>query len=60
MMFNIMLALRTGRERRTIIISGNGNHYETIGIERNKLFQTLFLPNDPFILKIKSKNKNKE
>ncbi len=43
-----------GIERRSVIISGNGSHYETIGIERNGLFQTLFEYNDPFLVKIKS------
>jgi hypothetical protein len=44
-----------GVERRAIVISGNGKHYETIGIERNGLYQTLFDQNDPFILAIRSR-----
>ena len=40
--------------RKVVVISGNGNHYETIGVERNGLFQTTFDQNDPFILAIKS------
>ena len=43
-----------GRERKSLVISGNGYHFETIGIERNNLYQTFFLPNDPFIQKIRS------
>lgn len=38
--------------RRCVVISGNGSHYETIGIMRNNMFQTLFESNDPFINKI--------
>ena len=45
-----------GLVRKVIVISGNGNHYETIGVERgpNELFQTVFDQNDPFILALRS------
>ena len=42
-----------GIDKRSIVISGDGLHFETIGIIRNNLCQTFFEPNDPFILKIR-------
>ena len=35
--------------RKSVVISGNGYHFETVGVMRNGLYQTLFLPDDPFI-----------
>ena len=49
---------KKGKERKSVVISGNGNHYETIALERDGLFQTLFLPDDPFLVNIKSRIKN--
>lgn len=43
--------------RPSVVISGNGNHFETIGIERDGLFQTFYTPDDPFLTKIRSKIK---
>jgi hypothetical protein len=44
-----------GRSRRSVVICGNGYHYETVAIQsqRNGLFQTLFDPTDPFIRAIR-------
>ena len=42
-----------GIDNRSIVISGDGRHFETIGIIRDNLCQTFFEPNDPFILKIR-------
>jgi hypothetical protein len=42
-----------GTVRKAVVISGNGNHYETIGIERNGMFQTVFDQNDPFLVALK-------
>jgi len=39
--------------RKAVVISGNGHHFETVGVERNGLFQTVFDQNDPFIQAIK-------
>jgi hypothetical protein len=47
-----------GLNRKAIVISGNGNHYETVGIERNGLFQTVFDNNDPFIISLKQLTKD--
>ena len=41
-----------GLVRKVVVICGNGTHYETIGVEREGLFQTTFDQNDPFILAI--------
>ena len=46
--------LNTGEGKKSIIISGNGYHFETIGVERNGLYQTFFESDDPLILKIRS------
>lgn len=43
-----------GLNRKVVVISGNGNHYETVGIERDGLFQTVFDQNDPFIVALRS------
>jgi hypothetical protein len=43
-----------GLERKVVVISGNGMHYETVGIERGGLFQTLYEQTDPFILALRS------
>ena len=54
---NLYVHLNTsfpGSTRKVIVISGNGNHYETIGLFRNNLFQTAFDQDDPFILAIRS------
>ena len=40
---------KPGVVRKVVVISGNGAHYEIIGVERNGLFQTVFDSNDPFI-----------
>lgn len=50
-----------GSDRKVVVISGNGSHYETIGIERGpeQLFQTVFDQTDPFILSIKRSQINK-
>ena len=45
---------RPGSVRRVVVISGNGDHYETIGLIRNSLFQTFFEYDDPFIMALKS------
>jgi hypothetical protein len=45
---------REGINKRSVVISGNGEHFETIGLERNGLYQTFFESDDPFILKIRS------
>jgi SAM-dependent methyltransferase len=53
---NLYVHLNTskrGVERKAVVISGNGSHYETVGVERNGMFQTVFDSNDPFILAIK-------
>jgi hypothetical protein len=42
-----------GVVRKAVVISGNGNHYETVGIERNGLFQTVFDQTDPFIIALR-------
>jgi len=42
-----------GVVRKVVVISGNGNHYETIGVERNGMFQTVFDQNDPFIVSLR-------
>ena len=42
-----------GNDKRSVVICGNGFHFETIGIIRNNLCQTFFEPDDPFILKIR-------
>ena len=52
-----------GVVRKVIVISGNGNHYETVGIERpngtdtgtdtGTMFQTVFDQNDPFIISLR-------
>ena len=42
-----------GADKRSVVISGDGKHFETIGIIRDNLCQTFFEPNDPFILKIR-------
>lgn len=44
---------KKGVERKVVVISGNGNHYETIGVERDGLFQTVFSQDDPFIKALK-------
>ena len=43
-----------GKERRSIIIAGNGYHFETIGIFNGNLIQTFFEPNNEFVQKIRS------
>ena len=45
-----------GLVRKVIVISGNGNHYETVGVERGpeRLFQTVFDQTDPFIIALRS------
>jgi SAM-dependent methyltransferase len=43
-----------GKNKRSVVISGNGYHFESIGIERNGLYQTFFDADDPFIIKIRS------
>ena len=43
-----------GINKRSVCISGDNIHFETIGILREGLVQTFFEPNDPFILKILS------
>lgn len=40
--------------RKAVVISGNGRHFETVGVQRGDLFQTVFRHNDPFIQAIKS------
>ena len=45
-------ASKEGVKRKVVVISGNGDHYEIIGVERNGLFQTVFEPDDPFIVAI--------
>jgi len=53
---NLYVHLNTSKrniERKAVVISGNGSHYETVGVERNDMFQTVFDSNDPFILAIK-------
>jgi hypothetical protein len=35
--------------RPAVVIGGNGFHYETIGVIRDNLIQTVFLPDDPLI-----------
>ncbi len=49
-----------GMIRKVVIISGNGNHYETIGVDRNNLFQTVFDQNDPFIIALRSRIDDEE
>ena len=51
---DLYVHLDTGPGKKSIVISGNGYHFETIGVERNELYQTFFEPDDPFILKIRS------
>lgn len=38
--------------RKSVVISGNGYHFETVAVLRNGLYQTLFLPDDDFIVNI--------
>jgi SAM-dependent methyltransferase len=40
---------KEGENKKSVVISGNGYHFETIAVMRNSLYQTLFLPDDPFI-----------
>ncbi len=44
-------------DRNVVVISGNGVHYETVGVERDGKFQTVFSPNDPFVMAIKDQYK---
>jgi len=43
-----------GLVRKVVVISGNGSHYETVGIEREGLFQTVFDQKDPFIKSLRN------
>ena len=43
-----------GKNRKIVMISGNGNHYETVGVEREDMFQTVFDQNDPFIVSMRA------
>jgi len=43
-----------GKNRKIVMISGNGNHYETVGVERENMFQTVFDQNDPFIVSMRA------
>lgn len=49
-----------GFRRKSVVISGNGNHYETVGIVRKGLYQTLFEPDDPFIVAIRGFSNEEE
>ena len=51
---------RPGSNRRVVVISGNGNHYETIGLLRDQLFQTYFDRNDPFIVALRQQVSEEE
>ena len=46
--------------RKAVVITGNGCHYEIIAIERNGLFQTVFERDDPFIIALKQWATKKE
>lgn len=37
------------RNRPAIVIAGNGIHYEVVGIDTPDGYQTVYMPNDPFI-----------
>ncbi|GAJ23471.1 unnamed protein product, partial [marine sediment metagenome] len=45
---------KKGFKRKAIIISGNGNHYESVGVYRDNLYQTTFDQDDPIILSIRA------
>lgn len=46
-----------GSQRKAVVIVGSGLHFETLGILRTGRYQTVFLPNDPFLIKIRSFSK---
>ena len=48
---------KPGTPKRSIIICGNGYHFETIGLIKGKLYQTFFEPDDEFIKKIREFSK---
>lgn len=52
---DVFTHISVGENTPSVIIMGNGRHYETIGVMRNGLLQTLFDSEDPFIKAIKAK-----
>ena len=46
-----------GRYQPSVVIAGNGYHYETVGIDSGLGvgIQTVFYPNDPFLIALRSK-----
>lgn len=43
-----------GVAKKSVVVSGDNTHFETIGLIKGNLYQTFFEPDDPFILKIRS------
>jgi SAM-dependent methyltransferase len=48
---------KSGVPRRSIVVCGNGYHFETVALIKNKLYQTFFESDDPFIKKIREFSK---
>ena len=51
--YHITNTVKGPNERNTIVIAGNGFHYEVIGLDNGQYFQTVFSPAEPFIQAIK-------
>jgi len=54
---DLKVHLSSIQNKKSVVIVGDNSHFETVGIERNGLYQTFFNPDDPFILKIQSFSK---
>ena len=56
--FNVYPQISVGIERPSVVIMGNGVHYELIAVKHDNGFQTLFEPGDPFLVSLANfKNK---
>ncbi len=46
---------RQGQMKASVVIMGNMNHYEVIGLSTNEGFQTLFISDHPFLVALRQK-----
>jgi len=51
---NIYPQTSVGNEYPSVVILGNGEHYEVVAVQREGGLQTLFDPDDPFIRQLRS------